>query len=255
MNRTISNTKIYPDRARLAQAAAEHITGLARSAIRVRGRFSLALAGGSTPTDTYRLLASADLDWEHIHVFWGDERCTPPDHPDSNYRMARLALLDGVPIPPENIRRMRGEIPPEQAAAEYEQILRDFFAPMTGSKPRSFDLVLLGMGGDGHTASLFPDTPALEEKQRWVVAVPHEVPPAPLVTRLSLTLPAINAAAQVTFLVAGAGKADRLQEALAPPPSGRPALPVQRVRPTHGSLLWLVDRAASGRLQLDNSPS
>ncbi|MBN1148015.1 MAG: 6-phosphogluconolactonase [Anaerolineales bacterium] len=252
MIRATSNIRIFADRERLAQAAAGHIAGLANRATQARRRFSLALAGGSTPAETYRLLANAELDWEHIHVFWGDERCTPPDHPDSNYRMARLALLDHVPIPAQNVQRMRGEISPKQAAAEYEQILRDFFALAGGarrstpSNPQTFDLVLLGMGADGHTASLFPAAPALEEKERWVVAVPHESPPAPLVTRLSLTLPAINAAAQVVFLVAGADKASRLQEALSPPCPSQPALPVQRVRPASGDLLWLIDHAAAG---------
>jgi 6-phosphogluconolactonase len=250
MNHATSSIRIFPDLASLSQAAADHVCELARAAIQARGRFSLVLSGGSTPKGTYALLTQAELDWPRIHVFFGDERCVPPDHPDSNYHMARQALLDHIPIPQENIHRMRGEIPAEQAAAEYEQSLRDFFhnaSSNRGSKPRhqnSFDLVLLGMGEDGHTASLFPGSPALHEKERWVAAVPHDQPPPPQVMRISLTLPIINAATQVTFLVSGEKKAAILKRALAAPSASQPTLPAQMVHPSNGNLLWLVDRAA-----------
>jgi 6-phosphogluconolactonase len=248
MNHATSNIRIFPDLSSLSKAAADHICELARAAIQARGRFSLVLSGGSTPKMTYDLLTGAGLDWTRIHAFFGDERCVPPDHPDSNYRMARLTLLDRVPIQQENIHRMRGEILPEQAAAEYEQTLRDFFHTANrGSKPNnpnSFDLVLLGLGEDGHTASLFPSSPALQEKERWVVAVPHVGPPEPQVTRISLTLPVINAADQVTFLAAGEKKAAILKRALASPSPSQPLLPVQMVHPSSGNLLWLVDQAA-----------
>jgi 6-phosphogluconolactonase len=250
MNHATSNIRIFPDLSSLSKAAADHIRELARAAIQARGRFSLVLSGGSTPKMTYDLLTQAELDWTRIHAFFGDERCVPPDHPDSNYRMARQTLLDHVPIPDENVHRMRGEISPERAAAEYEQTLRDFFhaaGAKRGSKlhdPNSFDLVLLGLGEDGHTASLFPGSPALQEKERWVVAIPHDGPPPPQVTRISLTLPVINAAAQVNFLVAGEKKADILKCVLAAPSTSHPMLPAQMVHPSSGNLHWLIDRAA-----------
>jgi 6-phosphogluconolactonase len=252
MSHATSNIKIFPNLSSLSQAASDHICKLAGKAIQARGRFSLVLSGGSTPKGTYGLLTHASLDWARIHVFWGDERCVPPEHPDSNYQMACQALLDYVPIPQENIHRMRGEIPPGKAAADYEQILRHFFAaagdnpPSRIQNPHSFDLVLLGMGEDGHTASLFPGSPVLQEKERWVVAVPHDQPPPPLVTRVSLTLPIINAAAQVTFLVEGEKKAAILERVLAAPSPSQPALPAQMIQPLSGNLLWLVDRAAKG---------
>ncbi len=256
---------VYPDSARLARAAAEHFVEQAARAIRQSGRFSVALAGGSTPKAAYALLASQTyanhLDWEHIHIFWGDERCVPPDHPHSNYRMAWETLLQHVPIPAENIQRMPGELPPEQAVAEYEGALAKFFngrkghdrldhsyPPSTIHVSQSFDLVLLGLGEDGHTASLFPGSPALQVTERWVTVVEHHQPPPPLVDRLSLTLPAINAAAQVTFLVSGADKAARLAQVLSPA-DVQPPLPAQLVRPASGNLLWLVDTAAYATYQ------
>ncbi len=158
-------TRIFSDSADLSQAAAEHIVGLAAASIDQRGNFSFVLSGGSTPRGLYALLASdgfADrIDWARVFVFWGDERCVPPNHADSNYRMAREALLDHVPLPAGNIHRMAGEIDPQAAAEGYDRLLHAFFAP-TLARPR-FDLVLLGMGADGHTASLFPGTDALNE--------------------------------------------------------------------------------------------
>jgi 6-phosphogluconolactonase len=240
------NILIYSDAESLAQAAAAHFVEHAQRAIRLRGRFSVALAGGSTPRRTYALLAGDEggagrLDWSRIHFFWGDERCVPPDHPDSNYRMAREELLDRVPTPPANVHRIVGETHRERAADLYEQTLRSFFPSPT----TTFDLVWLGLGEDGHTASLFPGSPALEVADRWVAAVEHHSPPAPLVDRITLTLAAINAAEQVTFLVSGAGKAGRLKQVLQ---EAQASLPAQRVRPTHGDLLWLVDSAAAGDL-------
>jgi 6-phosphogluconolactonase len=261
----MTELQILPDPASLARAAADHFASLAAQAIARNGRFSVALAGGSTPKAAYALLAGpayAGLDWRRIHIFFGDERCVSPDHPDSNYRMARMALLDHVPIPPANIHRMPTELPPQQAASAYESDLASFFrsqsaisnqpVPDQGQSAipisQFFDLILLGLGDDGHTASLFPGSPALEVRDRWVVSVEHNHPPPPLVTRLSLTLPAINAAAQVTFLVSGATKAARLQEVTNPPPAGVPALPAQLARPVSGRLSWLVDQAVASRL-------
>ena len=227
----------------LARAAAEHFMEVVSGALLDRESFSVALAGGSTPRGMYALLAGVPLDWGRIHIFWGDERCVPPEHPDSNYRMARAAFLEYVAIPPENIHRVRGERSPEKAAAAYEQELRAFFAPQD---PPVFDLVVLGLGDDGHVASLFPGSPALQERQRWVVTVEHQQPPLPLVDRVTLTLPVINAARQVTFLVSGAGKAARLGQVFTPLTGDEELLPAQLVEPESGNLLWLVDEAARG---------
>ncbi len=251
----LKGVEVYPDAVSLARAAVEHFVALAAEAISTRGRFAVALAGGSTPRATYRLLAAdefaARVDWRHVHVFWGDERCVPPDHPDSNYRMARQTLLDAVPLPADNVHRIQGEMEPTRAAAQYERTLRAFFSSSAGGRdagneetPARFDLVLLGMGGDGHTASLFPGTMAIGEQTRWVVA--HHVEKLSA-WRVTLTPVAINAAANVTFLVSGAGKAERLQQVLAGP--YRPdVLPAQIVRPGRGRLRWLVDAAAAALL-------
>jgi len=230
--------------ASLARAAAEHFFTLATAAIAARGQFVVALSGGSTPRVTYVLLASdefaARVDWSRVHVFWGDERCVPPDHPDSNYRMAREALLDEIPIPTENVHRIRGEWPPDQAATAYQAELE----AVLGAGGR-FDLILLGMGADGHTASLFPGTAAMHEQTRWVVA--HYVDKLSM-WRITLTPVVINAAAHVTFIVSGAGKAERLREVL-DGPHQPDVLPAQIVRPTDGRLLWLVDAAAAVHLR------
>jgi 6-phosphogluconolactonase len=240
----MAGIRTYPEAASLARAAAEHFVTLATAAIAARGQFVVALSGGSTPRTTYALLASdefaARMDWPRVRVFWGDERCVPPDHPHSNYRMAREALLDKVPIPTENVHRMRGELPPDQAATAYQEELE----AVLGAGGR-FDLILLGMGADGHTASLFPGTTALHEQTRWVVA--HHVDKQSA-WRVTLTPVAINAAVHVIFIVSGAGKAERLRQVLAGPYQPD-ILPAQIVRPTHGRLLWLVDAAAAVHLR------
>ncbi|MBC6936581.1 MAG: 6-phosphogluconolactonase [Chloroflexi bacterium] len=231
--------RILPNAENLAQAGLEQVVQAAKTAVAARRHFYFALSGGSTPRLLYERLASEtafERDWwRHTHIFWGDERCLPPTHPDSNYHMARAALLDHVPIPPENIHRMAGEREPEQAAADYEVELERAF----GGAPR-FDLILLGMGRDGHTASLFPHTPALRERTRRAVAnfyAPVEPP-----WRITLTLPVINAAG-VIFLVSGADKAETLRQVLEG--EYKPDdLPAQLVRPAGGSL-WLVDTAAA----------
>jgi 6-phosphogluconolactonase len=240
--------KTFPDASSLARAAADQWIVLAEASIAGHGQFAVALSGGSTPRALYSLLATeefaARVDWSRLHVFWGDERCAPPDHPESNYRMARQALLDHVPIPLSNIHRIPCEQEPRQAATAYEQTLHVFFdggavgrrAPL----PR-FDLILLGMGEDGHTASLFPGAAALEERTRWVVAYNVIKLGA---WRVTLTPIVINAAAHVMFLVSGANKAERLRQVLTSP--YRPdELPAQIIRPTHGRLVWLVDAAAA----------
>jgi 6-phosphogluconolactonase len=240
----VTEIRTHPDAASLARAAAEHFVTLAAEAIAARGRFAVALAGGSTPRATYALLATeefaARVDWSRVHVFWGDERCVPPDHPDSNYCMVREALLDKIPIPTENVHRIRGELSPDQAAVAYHEKLE----AVLGANGR-FDLILLGMGADGHTASLFPGTAALHEQARWVVA--HYVDKLSM-WRVTFTPAAINAAAHVTFIVSGAGKAEQLREVLAGPYQPD-VLPAQIVRPTDGHLLWLVDEAAAVHLR------
>jgi 6-phosphogluconolactonase len=240
------NVKVYPDAEAVTRAAADQFVGLARDAIRARGRFSVVLSGGSTPQALYALLAADEfasrIEWPLVYVFWGDERCVPPDHPDSNYRMAKESLLGAVPLPPENILRMRGETDPSLAADEYEQILRTFFQ---GAKLPRFDLIWLGMGDDGHTASLFPGTPALVERTRWVVENYVEARQS---WRITLTTVAINAAETIIFLVSGASKAERFREVLKGPYQPH-VLPSQLVKPLDGQLFWMVDRAAAALLQ------
>ena len=176
-------------------------------------------------------------DWRLFHILWGDERCVPPDDLRSNYRMAKEALLDRVPIPADQIHRIRGEDDPEKAAADYERELR----ALLGSE--GLDLVLLGLGEDGHTASLFPGQAAVHEAARWVVAVPA---PDGTMWRVTLTPAVLNAARNVTFVVSGAGKAQRLEQVLQGPFTPD-ILPAQSIRPTQGQLTWMVDEAAAGK--------
>jgi 6-phosphogluconolactonase len=238
--------KILADAPALAEFAAGRFIKIANDAIATRGRFCVCLAGGSTPRLLYALLAqsswTAQIEWSRVQVFWGDERCVPPDHPDSNFLMARLALLDHVPLPAENVHRIFGELETDIAALDYEnEMQRVFFGQLY---PR-FDLVLLGLGDDGHTASLFPDSPALSETRRWVVSVEHSVPPPPLVTRISLTLPVLISAANVLFLVSGAGKSAILLRVMQNQDVSNP-LPAQLVRPKDGRLVWALDKQAAG---------
>ena len=221
----------------LAEAAARAFVERAAEAVAERGRFAVALAGGSTPKATYEVLArdnAGDVDWPNVHAFFCDERTVPPDHEDSNFRMALEALLDRVPV--GSVHRMRGELPPDEAAAAYEEELKEFF----GEVPPVLDLVMLGIGADGHTASLFPETPALEATDRLVVANPV---PKLDTTRLTLTVPVLNAARSVNFLVAGEGKAEALQEILEGGADPR-RYPAKLVRPPGGPT-WMVDRAAA----------
>ena len=229
----------------LFHAAAEEFVQAARAAIGAQGRFTVALSGGSTPKALYSLLASnyAGFAWNRVFIFFGDERHVPPTDPDSNYRMANEALLTKVTIPPENVFRVPAENPDAAAAAsEYETQIRRFFALKPGEFPR-FDLILLGMGPDGHTASLFPDTAALDEQSRLVVANWVEKFKT---HRITFTLPVLNRAAEVTFLASGAEKADMVRQVLQGKSSSQ--LPSQRVQPTDGKLLWLLDEAAALKL-------
>jgi 6-phosphogluconolactonase len=224
-----------PDPSALAREAADRFVTLARSAIASHGRFAVALSGGSTSKPSYEQLVTQPIEWQRVHVFWGDERCVPPDHPESNYGMARRALLSHIDIPAQNVHRLKGELDPAQAAQQYEDELR----AILGTRPR-FDLVLLGMGADAHTASLFPGTSALREQQRWVVAQYVDKLQA---MRLTLTPPIINEAANVVFLIAGSDKAAALRSVWhAPYDPDR--FPAQIVAPATGRVIWLVDRAA-----------
>lgn len=207
--------------------------------------FSVALAGGRTPKRVYELLAAdpfqKQTDWSGVHLFFGDERCVPPNHPDSNYRMVDEALISRVSIPTENVKRIHGEGDPAESAAAYEKSLRDFFPGLAW--PR-FDLVLLGMGDDGHTASLFPKSESLEETSRWVVATKSAHSPR---DRITLTLPVFNHAAHVVFLVQGKEKAQRLAEVLRHAHAPEP-LPAELIKPYDGKLEWLIDNAAASCL-------
>jgi len=231
----------------LFHAAAEEFIRAASEAVEKRGRFAVALAGGSTPKSLYALLAanaSSSLPWSQMFFFFGDERHVPPDHPDSNYRMANESLFSKAPIPPGNVFRMPTENPDADAvAAAYEQTLRNFFSTKPGEFP-SFDLILLGMGPDGHTASLFPETAALEERSRLVVANWVEKLKT---SRITLTLPVLNAARCVAFLVSGADKAPALHQVLEGDGPGE-KYPSKLVQPERGKLIWFVDRAAASEL-------
>lgn len=241
--------QIFEDEQSLFHAAANKFVALAASSIAAHGRFTVALSGGSTPKALYQLLASdayrGRVAWDKVEWFFGDERSVGPDDPESNYRMAREAILSPVGAPPEQVHRIRGEHDrPAEAAAEYAAQLAKVFGISESGPPPQIDLVLLGMGNDGHTASLFPFTAALQERSRWVVA--NDVPQLHT-RRYTLTYPIINAAGCVLFLITGVGKAKVLQEVLEGPPEPE-RLPSQSVAPADGRLLWYVDRAAASRL-------
>lgn len=247
MSRVV-DIEIVADRAALARTAAREFVARGREAVEARGAFFVALSGGTTPGDVYALLSDPSgefygrVRWEHIHVFWGDERFVPPDHPDSNYRAAREALLSRVPIPEDRIHRVQTELGSAwKSAEEYSGALRVIFRLKEGEFPR-FDLVFLGLGEDGHTASLFPGGSAVRERERLVVAERCGREDA---WRVTLTLPVLNAASRIVFLVSGESKAVALREVLQGPP--RPDdLPAQAVRPEgDGTLLCLIDRAAA----------
>lgn len=230
--------KIFPGVESLNRSAASLIVEIAAQSLAAKNNFSVALAGGSTPEALYRLLASEEfkneLDWSKTLVFFGDERCVAPDAAESNYRMANDALLARVPLPPENVFRLRGEIEPEKSAAEYESVIKKTL----GARAR-FDLILLGMGDDGHTASLFPNTEAVCETEKLVAANRVEKLKA---RRLTLTFRAVNQAKNVLFLVAGAKKAEIVKKVLA----GENAnLPASLVKPVEGKCVWFLDAEAA----------
>jgi len=238
--------EVVPDAQALAERALAHVVRFAKVAIRAHEQFVVALAGGSTPRGLYSLLGQGRLDWDRVYFFWGDERCVHPDNIESNYRMAFDALLNRIPVPPENIHRIHGELPAKSAAQEYETELSLFF---NDNLPH-FDLILLGLGTDGHTASLFPETPAIQEEVQWVAPVSHHVPPPPLVDRVTLTPSVINAAANILFLVSGPDKTRILAQVLHPTFQPK-VLPAQLIAPTSGRVYWLVDQAAAAGLSLE----
>jgi len=231
----------------LFAAAADEVLQAAKNAVAVRGRFTIALSGGSTPKSLYNLLATNaknTLSWDRAFFFWGDERHVPPTDPESNFRMADEAMLSKIPVAAANIFRVHAEnSDADAAAADYDQTLRKFFELASGQVP-SFDLILLGMGPDGHTASLFPGTAALQEKSKLVVANWVEKFKT---HRITFTLPVLNTARSVVFLVSGTDKADALKNVLEGEASGE-QYPSKLVRPTEGKLIWLIDRAAASGL-------
>jgi len=247
----LSNTevRVFSDAKSLSRGAADEFVRAARAAIDSRGQFTVALSGGSTPKAMFSLLsedhrsAAAPLAWERIHVFFGDERHVPPDHPESNFRMASESLLDHVPIPPGNVHRILGELDAATAAARNEAELRSVFQTTPGATPK-FDLVLLGMGTDGHTASLFPDSAALGETTALVTANWVEKFKS---HRITFTFALPNKASEVLFLTDGNDKAEMLRNILRGDPSGQ-TYPAQNVRPHDGRLIWMVDEAAARAL-------
>ncbi len=245
---TEPQVRVFASLSELSQAAAQDFSAAVGQAIRERGMAFVALSGGSTPAELYRLLAqpghSQGIAWERVHFYWGDERCVPPTDPESSFGMAFSLLLGHVPVPSANIHRALGELPPAAAAADYAAQLAQ-----AGEGPRAwpcFDLVLLGMGADGHTASLFPGQVHPEEASQSVIAVTAAYQGRPA-NRITLTSRVFNSARQVLFLATGENKAAVLEEALhgAPDPL---RLPVQRIRPTDGTVTWMVDQAAASKL-------
>jgi 6-phosphogluconolactonase len=236
----IPDIKVVPDPGHLAAEAAERMVILASEAISQRQIFSIALSGGSTPKALFELLATdayaKRIDFSKWDVYFGDERCVPPAHKDSNFRMAKESLFGHVNIPPEQIHRMKGEIEPQQAAVEYGKLLKEKFGDA------GLDLILLGMGDDGHTASLFPETAALDEREHRCIA---NFVPRLNVWRITMSAPFINRARQIMIMAAGAAKAARIAEVLEGPKNPH-RLPIQMIDPSPGHLVWLMDAPAAG---------
>ncbi|MEE8190294.1 MAG: 6-phosphogluconolactonase [Candidatus Scalindua sediminis] len=232
---------VYPNKEKLVAATAERVINLIGQAIQENGLCNIALAGGNTPREVYSMLAANSyrdrVDWNGLHLFWGDERMVPPEHQDSNFRMVQQTLLEHIKIPDGNAHRIRGEITPEKAAAEYAELLHDHFRE---DSPH-FDLILLGIGEDGHTASLFPDTDAIEECERHTVAV---FVPRLNTWRVTLTLPVLNAAREVIFLVSGSSKSNIIQRIMSVKQPTKD-LPATMVNPENGTLRWILDSEAA----------
>jgi 6-phosphogluconolactonase len=236
--------RVFSDYEALSLAAADLVSAVITAAAAAKGRVAVALSGGRTPRRCYTLLGETPrrerTDWKRVHLFWADERCVPADHSDSNYRLVAETLLCRVDLPEDHVHRIRGEADPELAAREYEEEIGRFFGPAAFP---AFDLVLLGAGEDGHTASLFPGSTALREKKRLAVPAFRE---APKQSRVTLTLPALNHAAHILFLASGRSKAGVVHEVVE---DGNPKqYPAGLVQPVDGAVTWLIDREAAGLL-------
>lgn len=246
---------VEPDRDALAIATANRTASVIEQSIAAHGTARIAISGGSTPKRTFELLADKAqpfrdrIDWSRLTLFWVDERCVPPDDPDSNYCMTRQSLLSKVPLPQENIVRIQGELDPEEAAARYESALRNRFRLEGAELPR-FDLILLGLGDNGHTASLFPHSDALDSMMRLAVSAKVE---AKNPWRVTLTWPVINHAAEVVFQIQGDAKAEILRQVLLGPYQPE-LLPAQLIRPESGDLTLLLDRGAAAKLPAPSAP-
>ena len=236
---------IAKDAAEASRASADLLVQTAREAVAQNGRFTIALTGGTSPVQLYKLLAAPpyrdQVPWAQTFVFWGDERVVPHNDSRNNARMALELLLDHVPVPPVQVYRMSGELPPEESARQYEALLRAHFA---GSPPQ-FDLILLGMGDDGHTASMFPGTAVVHERERWVKEL---FLTSQNMYRITLTAPLLNQARQIVFQVFGAGKAATLKRVLEEPYQPD-QLPSQLIKPVAGELHWFLDEAAAGEIE------
>jgi 6-phosphogluconolactonase len=248
MSATAGRVYVLPDPPALARHVAEWLTAVASAA---NGRFRISLSGGSTPGTLYSLLASSEFrnrfPWRIVDWYWGDERFVPYDHPESNYRMVREAMFDKVSIAPENVHPIPVDGPPEDAARRYERTLQEAYGAVVFDPSRPlFDVTLLGLGADGHTASLLPEQPVLQERERWVAAVSHGRPEV----RITTTYPTIESSRRVAFLVAGQAKAAIFRDVL----EGGSQLPAARVRAA-GELLWFVDRAAAGERHIASGAS
>lgn len=237
---TMPQIRVLPTPQAVAQAAAREVLQAASAAIAQRGAFALSLAGGNTPSELYRVLADEpylhQIDWSKVEIYFGDERCVAPEDPQSNFRMASETLLDVVPVPPANIHRIRGEAEPEAAAKDYGQMLKSRFGE------GGVDLALLGMGQDGHTASLFPGSPALDEMHHRCVATYVD---KLRMWRISMTAGFLNRSGLVLVLVTGQEKAATIQDVLESEPDPH-RLPIQAINPPAGRMLWLLDAAAAG---------
>lgn len=242
--------RVYENQEALSRATAEHFVEGIQSAVAARGIARIAISGGGSPKPVFALLADPNqpyreaIPWDRLRIFWVDERCVPPESPDSNYGNARALLLDKVPLAPRNIVRIEGELDPEEAASRYEAAIRAHFR-LEGAEIPTFDVIQLGMGDDGHTASLFPHTEALHEMGR--VAVANHVPQQKQSWRATLTWPVINAGREVFFLIEGKPKADPVGRVLQGPYDPE-TLPSQLIQPQSGKLLFLLDRAAAAHL-------
>jgi len=239
--------KAHPEE--LARAGADIFRSAAETAVAQKGRFTVALSGGSTPRPMHRLIAKdpyrSGIPWRRTHIFWVDERRVPADHPDSNFGLARSDLLEHVPLPAANMYPMPTEPVPDEGARQYQQQLRDFFKPSPGRYP-VFDLISLGLGSDGHVASLFPGHPAAETGDAWVISVKGGNPD---LARLTLTFPVLNSAAHLFFLVSGKEKAAIIKTLFEEPSAG---LPAQNIRPLSRNLTWLLDRPAASLLPISD---